>query len=276
MFYCVLCGSNPMHTECTNYKDETYRCNDCSVVQYNPSVYETDENDADVDDDNEDDDDDDLDPLEMFSSMRTPAVGGTTTRQLNHVLPQSSNIKYTIDDSDCESDFDWNDLPFRSSRCTNEKENVTRPNVIIPTTIRPNTNLTLRNTAPLRTRNRQTLPSDDGQRNGAQQTRLSLYAESRHNKDAEPLGRRTRSRSRQTIERSPANEMELDDKCNGEPIARRTRNSPCAIQKDTSPLISRGRTRRRSIAGQNLNRGLHSPFDISCVANRTRARSRKK
>ncbi|XP_002055642.2 PHD finger protein 7 [Drosophila virilis] len=277
MFYCVLCGSNPMHTECTNLNNETYRCNDCSVVPYNPSMYETDESDVDVKDDDEDDDndDDDLDPLEIFASMGTAAVGGTTTCQLNRALPQSSNIKYTIADSDSESDFDWNNFPSRSSRCTNEKENVTRANAIIPTTTRPNTNRTLRNTAPLRTRNRQTLPSDDGHHNGAQRTRSSLYAESRHNKDAEPLGCRTRSRSRQNIARLSADEVELGDKFNGEPIAQRTRNSPCAIQRDTPTLISCRRSRRRSIAGQNLNRGLHSPFDISCVANRTRARSRK-
>ncbi|XP_064537067.1 PHD finger protein 7 [Drosophila montana] len=281
MFYCVLCGSNPMHTECTNLKDETYRCNDCSAVQYNPSMYETDETDDDdvhVDDD-DDDDDDDLDPLEIFAAMGTPAVGSTTTRQLNRVLPQSSNIKYSIADSDSESDFEWNDFTFRTSRCTNEKENVTRANAIITTTTRPNTNATLRNTAPLRTLNRQTFPTlmmaGGGQRNGAQLTRSSLSAESRHNKDAGSLRYRTRSRSRQTIARSSTDEMELEDKCKEQPIARRTRNSPSAIEKDTSPLISRGRRRTRTIAGQNLNSGLHSPFDISCVANRTRARSRK-
>ncbi|XP_034489857.1 uncharacterized protein LOC117793602 [Drosophila innubila] len=48
---------------------------------------------------------------------------------------------------------------------------------------------------------------------------------------------------------------------------RQTCVSPSMLQKDTSPLISRGRQRKRTIVPQT--------FDISCIAKRTRARSRK-
>ncbi|XP_041632973.2 PHD finger protein 7-like [Drosophila kikkawai] len=48
LLYCILCGSNPMHTHCTFETASTYRCDDCIVIK--PSVASgSDESDSEVD-----------------------------------------------------------------------------------------------------------------------------------------------------------------------------------------------------------------------------------
>ncbi|KAH8243871.1 hypothetical protein KR032_010833, partial [Drosophila birchii] len=48
LLYCIMCGSNPMHVQCTAETTSTYQCADCIVVK--PSVASgTDESDSEVD-----------------------------------------------------------------------------------------------------------------------------------------------------------------------------------------------------------------------------------
>lgn len=264
LLYCIMCGSNPVHTECTSIKNQDFCCEDCSVVLNRPlEVFEShdvdddednDANDSDdddndnedkdnADDDNDDannnnnnaddDDDDDLDPLEKFLSMANSATLSSATIR-SHSRPTKPETK-----SDSESDFDWDISKFTQFK--NEKDNVNSA-AAAPTVMQPNNEqLRTRNIQQRGMGNRRTLAAE------TVSTRL-----------------RTRSRSSHTRSRSPVGEL----------VERRSsrnyRQSPDRAQMDTSPLIWRGRQRLRS-----RNTEVSSPFDISCVANRTRARSRR-
>ncbi|KAH8366934.1 hypothetical protein KR200_005064 [Drosophila serrata] len=99
LLYCIMCGSNPMHTLCTSETASTYRCNDCIVVK--PSVAS-----GSAESDTE------ADVFETFIERQThrhraPTTSGLNgTRNLRHSkLVASMRISSESEDDD-EDDFD--------------------------------------------------------------------------------------------------------------------------------------------------------------------------
>ncbi|XP_017030325.1 PHD finger protein 7 [Drosophila kikkawai] len=98
LLYCIMCGSNPMHTLCTLKTASTYRCADCIVIT--PSVASgSDESDTEVDV---------FDRLEELHRYRASTTSGglNGTRDLRHSKLMASMRVSSESDDDDEDDFD--------------------------------------------------------------------------------------------------------------------------------------------------------------------------
>ncbi|XP_030243784.1 PHD finger protein 7 [Drosophila navojoa] len=251
LLYCLLCGSNPSHTMCTMMKSEDYCCEACSGVLHKPDEAKPNK------------EHNDADPLEDFVfRANTIRLNPTNQPQTETQAPQPQTLTLlcaqdTSDsedssgsDSDSESDFDC--FLSQLSKQTNEKENVDMAAQPLNINMIPSID------EPLRMRNRRrTAPT------------------ARRAQDTATEPRRLRSRSNNNRGRPSLSPEAVDRRNNNEERGsarnrRRTQNDA----ENTNTGTSRGRSRIRTFGSQVRSRG-PSPLDISCVANRTRARSRK-
>ncbi|XP_023169179.2 PHD finger protein 7 [Drosophila hydei] len=96
LLYCIMCGSNPVHTECTSIKNQDFCCEDCSVVLNRPlEVFESHDVDDDEDNDANDSDDDDNDN-EDFKNEKdnvNSAAAAPTVMQPNNEQLRTRNIQ---------------------------------------------------------------------------------------------------------------------------------------------------------------------------------------
>ncbi|KAL7744812.1 hypothetical protein ACLKA6_007106 [Drosophila palustris] len=86
LFYCTLCGGNPMHPECTTFNADDYCCTDCGAVEKMSVSYLQEE--------------EPLDPLEVYIAKQQAMLKQTSS---NIVQPPSPPADLS---SDSEDDFD--------------------------------------------------------------------------------------------------------------------------------------------------------------------------
>ncbi|TDG42448.1 hypothetical protein AWZ03_011127 [Drosophila navojoa] len=308
LLYCLLCGSNPSHTMCTMMKSEDYCCEACSGVLHKPDEAKPNKehNDADPLEDF---------VFRANTIRLNPTNQPQTETQapqpqtLTLLCAQDTSDSEDSSGSDSDSESDFDCFLSQLSKQTNEKENVDMAGAVptippipapvpvlvsapapvlvpappvsgpspgsdgspppqlrqisIPATPQPqaqplNINMIPSIDEPLRMRNRRrTAPT------------------ARRAQDTATEPRRLRSRSNNNRGRPSLSPEAVDRRNNNEERGsarnrRRTQNDA----ENTNTGTSRGRSRIRTFGSQVRSRG-PSPLDISCVANRTRARSRK-
>ncbi|EDW07551.1 G2/M phase-specific E3 ubiquitin-protein ligase [Drosophila mojavensis] len=318
LLYCLLCGSNPVHTLCTLMKTENYCCEACSVVLRKP------------DDTTSDSEDTDEDPLEQFvyrsnavrptntaSQTETQATQAQTQTQTQAQAKAKSDSSDSDSDSNSSSDFDYYLSKFPQNG--NDKENVDRALTVPTTTATATASASPAQASPApiapaspvpaspapaspappvsapslpspptqlqpipipaepqpqaQPLNINMIPSIDEPSRMRNNRQAASSARRAQNTVTEP--RRLRSRSNHTRgRRSPSTEPVDRRNNNRERRSIRNRRRSSSDTQNTNTVTSRGRQRVRTFGSQARSHG-PSPFDVSCVANRTRARSRR-